>query len=49
MALENSLKRELWVLGIKPGSDRGEQICSYLSRVWISPRLEAGKPEAGGL
>jgi len=50
MALENSLKRELWVLGIKPGSDRGEQICAYLSAGGYTPRLEvlenleAGRP-----
>jgi hypothetical protein len=27
-------------LGIKPGSDRGEQICTYLSAGGYAPRLE---------
>lgn len=32
--------RELWILGIKPGSGREEQLCSYLATGGYSCRLE---------
>jgi CheY-like chemotaxis protein len=48
---ENSaIERELWILGIKPGSGREELICSYLTsggyrcRVEQLEKLAAGRP-----
>ena len=40
--------RELWVLGIKPGSGRDEQLCSYLSSGGYRCRLERQENIASG-
>lgn len=40
MAEKNISGRELWILGIKPGSGRDEQICSYLTSGGYRCRLE---------
>lgn len=41
-------ERELWILGIKPGSGREEQLCSYLSSGGYRCRLERAENVAGG-
>lgn len=40
MPEKNVSGRELWILGIKPGSDREEQLCLYLSSGGYRCRLE---------
>lgn len=40
MAEKNISARELWILGIKPGSGRDEQLCSYLTSGGYRCRLE---------
>jgi len=50
MAPELEKKRELWVLGVKPGDSREEQLCSYLVAGGYNIRVEqygnlaTGKP-----
>ncbi|MDA8428728.1 MAG: response regulator [Geobacteraceae bacterium] len=40
--------RELWILGIKPGSEREEQLCSYLTAGGYRCRLEQFENLAAG-
>src|ERR1039457_1687094 len=40
--------RELWILGIKPGEEREEQLCTYLSAGGYRCRLEHVDNLAGG-
>ncbi|MBK5276880.1 MAG: response regulator [Desulfuromonadales bacterium] len=40
--------RELWILGITPGADREEQLCSYLTAGGYRCRLEKVENLAGG-
>lgn len=43
-----ALGRELWILGIKPGSGREEQLCTYLTSGGYRCRLEQVENLAGG-
>jgi response regulator RpfG family c-di-GMP phosphodiesterase len=40
MVDKNASVRELWILGIKPGTEREEQLCSYLTTGGYGSRLE---------
>jgi CheY-like chemotaxis protein len=40
--------RELWVLGVKPGSGREEQLCSYLAAGGYNVRVESYENLASG-
>lgn len=40
MAQESEQRRELWILGVKPGDERENIVCSYLASGGYSSRLE---------
>lgn len=48
MPEKNTSERELWLLGIKPGSGREEQLCTYLTSGGYRCRLERFENLAAG-
>ena len=48
MSAETGNSRELWILGVKPGTGREDQLCSYLTTGGYRSRLEQVENVASG-